>query len=82
MSNLYHRSGTVAVRWYLGEHALGLYAAAARLADLLRNFLSSLLWTDAATVFPWQEVLRVHADGGAGRVVRSGVSLPTSAGPR
>ncbi len=40
MSNLYHRSGTVAVRWYLGEHALGLYAAAARLADVLRNFLS------------------------------------------
>jgi polysaccharide transporter, PST family len=40
MSTLYHRSGTVAVRWYLGEHALGLYAAAARLADVLRNFLS------------------------------------------
>jgi PST family polysaccharide transporter len=40
MSNLYHRSGTLAVRWYLGEHALGLYAAAARLADVLRNFLS------------------------------------------
>ena len=40
MSNLYHRSGHVAVRWYLGEHALGLYAAAARLADVLRNFLA------------------------------------------
>jgi polysaccharide transporter, PST family len=40
MSNLYHRSGHVAVRWYLGEHALGLYAAVARLADVLRNFLS------------------------------------------
>ena len=40
MSNLYHRSGHLAVRWYLGEHALGLYAAAARLADVLRNFLS------------------------------------------
>jgi O-antigen/teichoic acid export membrane protein len=40
MSNLYHRSGHIAVRWYLGEHALGLYAAAARLADVLRNFLS------------------------------------------
>jgi PST family polysaccharide transporter len=40
MSTLYHRSGHVAVRWYLGEHALGLYAAAARLADVLRNFLS------------------------------------------
>jgi PST family polysaccharide transporter len=40
MSSLYHRSGHVAVRWYLGEHALGLYAAATRLADVLRNFLS------------------------------------------
>ncbi|MGA2423981.1 MAG: oligosaccharide flippase family protein [Terriglobales bacterium] len=40
MSNLYHRSGHIAVRWYLGEHALGLYAAATRLADVLRNFLS------------------------------------------
>ena len=38
--SLYHRSGLLAVRWYLGEHALGLYAAAARLADVLRNFLS------------------------------------------
>jgi len=27
----------------------------------------SLLWTDAATVFPWQEVRRVHAGAGAGR---------------
>ncbi len=40
MSSLYHRSGQIAVRWYLGEHALGLYAAGARLADVLRNFLS------------------------------------------
>jgi O-antigen/teichoic acid export membrane protein len=40
MSNLYHRSGHIAVRWYLGEHALGLYAAATRLADVLRNFLA------------------------------------------
>ncbi len=40
MSNLYHRSGHIAVRWYLGPHALGLYAAATRLADVLRNFLA------------------------------------------
>ncbi len=40
MSTLYHRSGHIAVRWYLGEHALGIYAAATRLADVLRNFLS------------------------------------------
>lgn len=40
MSNLYHRTGYIAVRWYLGPHALGLYAAATRLADVLRNFLA------------------------------------------
>lgn len=40
MSNLYHRSGHLAVRWYLGEHALGLYAAVVRLADVLKNFLA------------------------------------------
>jgi O-antigen/teichoic acid export membrane protein len=40
MGNLYHRSGQIAVRFYLGEYALGLYAAAVRLADVLRNFLS------------------------------------------
>ena len=40
MGTLYHRSGQIAVRFYLGEYALGLYAAAVRLADVLRNFLS------------------------------------------
>jgi O-antigen/teichoic acid export membrane protein len=40
MGNLYHRSGQIAVRFYLGEYALGLYAATVRLADVLRNFLS------------------------------------------
>ena len=28
------------VRWFLGEHALGLYAAATRLVDFVRNFVS------------------------------------------
>ena len=40
MSTLYHRSGSIAVRWYLGEHALGLYAGAARLAGVLSSFLT------------------------------------------
>src|SRR5579859_6192292 len=40
----------------------------------------SLLWTDAATVFPWQEVPRVHADVDAGWSSAAGVSLPTSPG--
>ena len=40
MSTSYHRTGSIAVRWYLGEHALGLYAAATRLAGVLYNFLT------------------------------------------
>src|SRR5579862_4218884 len=36
----------------------------------------SLLWTDAATVFPWQEVSRSRADASVGRITRSGASLP------
>lgn len=40
MSTLYHRTGHLLVRWLLGEHALGLYAAAARLVDFVRNLVS------------------------------------------
>jgi O-antigen/teichoic acid export membrane protein len=58
MSNLYHRSGQIAVRWYLGEHALGLYAAAARLADVLRNFLSV-----TQTVLMPRMALRANSEG-------------------
>jgi O-antigen/teichoic acid export membrane protein len=58
MSTLYHRSGQIAVRWYLGEHALGLYAAAARLADVLRNFLSV-----TQTVLLPRMALRANSEG-------------------
>jgi len=40
MSTLYHRTGHVVVRWLLGEHALGLYAAGTRMVDFVRNFVS------------------------------------------
>jgi O-antigen/teichoic acid export membrane protein len=40
MSTLYHRTGHLLVRWFLGEHALGLYAAATRLVDFIRNLVS------------------------------------------
>jgi PST family polysaccharide transporter len=40
MSTLYHRTGHLVVRWFLGEHALGLYAAATRLVDFVRNLVS------------------------------------------
>jgi len=39
MSNVYHRSGHLLVRWFLGDYALGLYAAAVRFVDLLRGFV-------------------------------------------
>jgi PST family polysaccharide transporter len=37
MATVYHRSGHILVRWLLGDYALGLYAAAVRFVDLLRN---------------------------------------------
>lgn len=40
MSTLYHRTGHLVVRWFLGEHALGLYAAGTRMVDFVRNFVS------------------------------------------
>ena len=43
MSNFYHRTGHVAVRWFLGDHALGNYSAAVRFVDLLRNFVVVVL---------------------------------------
>jgi polysaccharide transporter, PST family len=43
MSAVYHRSGHVLVRMFLGDYLLGLYSAAVRLVDILRNFVSVLL---------------------------------------
>lgn len=70
MSTLYHRSGHVAVRWYLGEHALGLYAAAARLADVLRNFLSV-----TQTVLMPRMALRANSAEGLSRLTRIAASV-------
>lgn len=70
MSSLYHRSGHVAVRWYLGEHALGLYAAATRLADVLRNFLSV-----TQTVLMPRMALRANSADGLFRLTRIAASV-------
>jgi O-antigen/teichoic acid export membrane protein len=70
MSALYHRSGQIAVRWYLGEHALGLYAAAARLADVLRNFLSV-----TQTVLMPRMALRSNSADGLSRLTRIAASV-------
>jgi len=70
MSTLYHRTGQIAVRWYLGEHALGLYAAAARLADVLRNFLSIV-----QTVMMPRIALRANSVNGLFRLARIAASV-------
>lgn len=70
MSTLYHRSGHIAVRWYLGEHALGLYAAVARLADVLRNFLSV-----AQNVMMPRMALRANSAVGLSRPTRIAASI-------
>jgi O-antigen/teichoic acid export membrane protein len=43
MSNIYHRTGHLVVRWFLGDYALGLYAAAVRFVDILRSIVSLAL---------------------------------------
>jgi polysaccharide transporter, PST family len=70
MSTLYHRSGHVAVRFYLGEHALGLYAAATRLADVLRNFLSV-----TQTVVMPRMALRANSADALPRLTRIAASI-------
>ncbi len=70
MSTLYHRTGQIAVRWYLGEHALGLYAAAARLADVLRNFLQV-----AQNVMMPRMALRANSANGLFRPTRIAASV-------
>jgi len=39
MSSFYQRTGHLVVRWFLGDFALGIYAAAVRLLDLLRSLV-------------------------------------------
>jgi O-antigen/teichoic acid export membrane protein len=43
MSSVYHRTGHLVVRWFLGDFALGIYAAAVRFVDLLRGFVIIVL---------------------------------------
>jgi len=70
LSTLYHRCGLLAVRWYLGEHALGLYAAAARLADVLKSFLS----VTQSVLMP-RMALRAHSGDGFSRLTRIAASI-------
>jgi O-antigen/teichoic acid export membrane protein len=70
MSNLYHRTGHLAVRWFLGDFALGIYAAAVRLVDLLRGFVIIVL----QVLMPR---MAVAAESGAGlrRLARFALSV-------
>ena len=69
MSNLYHRSGHIVVRWLLGDFALGLYAGATRFVDVLRGFISI-----AHGVLMPRVALYAKAGAGLTRVIRFAVS--------
>lgn len=70
MSTFYHRSGHLAVRWFLGEHALGIYAAVTRLADVLRNFLSI-----GQTVLMPRMALHANSPSDLSRLIRVATSI-------
>jgi polysaccharide transporter, PST family len=70
MSNLYHRTGHLVVRWFLGEHALGLYAAAVRFVDLLRQFSVIVL-----NILMPRIALSAQSAPGLSRLTRFAVSI-------
>jgi O-antigen/teichoic acid export membrane protein len=69
MSTIYHRSGHLIVRWFLGDYALGLYAAAVRSVDILRNVVSLSL-----TVLTPRIALAAHSKAGLRRIVNAAVA--------
>ncbi|HVI08333.1 MAG TPA: oligosaccharide flippase family protein [Candidatus Binatia bacterium] len=69
MGTVYHRTGQVVVRWFLGDHALGLYAAAVRFVDLLRN----LVGLGFSVLMP-RMALSAQSAAGMKRLVRAAVS--------
>jgi polysaccharide transporter, PST family len=69
MATVYHRSGHIVVRWFLGDQALGLYSAAVRFVDILRNFVSIGL----GVLIP-RVALSARSPGGLRRLVPAAVS--------
>jgi len=69
MATVYHRTGHLVVRWFLGDHALGLYAAAVRFVDILRNFVSIAL-----SVLMPRMALAAQSRAGLRRLVHAAVS--------
>ena len=69
MATIYHRTGHLVVRWFLGDHALGLYAAAVRFVDILRNFVLVVL-----SVLMPRMALAAQSRAGLKRLVQAAVS--------
>jgi polysaccharide transporter, PST family len=69
MATVYHRTGHLVVRWFLGDHALGLYAAAVRFVDILRNFVNIAL-----SVLMPRMALAAQSRAGLRRLVQAAVS--------
>jgi len=69
MGTVYHRTGHIAVRWFLGDYALGLYSAAVRFVDLLRNFGNIVL-----SVLMPRMALAAQSRSGLRRLVQAAVS--------
>lgn len=69
MSNIYHRTGHLVVRWFLGDYALGIYAAAVRFVDILRNIVSLAL-----SVLMPRMALAARSTAGLRRIVHAAVA--------
>jgi O-antigen/teichoic acid export membrane protein len=69
MATVYHRTGHIVVRWFLGDYALGLYAAAVRFVDVLRNFVNIAL-----SVLMPRMALAARSSAGLKRLVQAAVS--------
>jgi len=75
MATIYHRTGNIVTRWFLGDHALGLYAAAVRFVDLLRNFVGIAL-----SVLMPRMALSGKNSAGLKRLARAAVSAVAGVG--
>jgi O-antigen/teichoic acid export membrane protein len=75
MATIYHRIGHLGVRWFLGDYPLGLYAAAVRFVDVLRNFVSIVI-----SVLMPRMALAAKSAAGMRRLVRAAVSAVAAVG--
>ncbi len=75
MATVYHRTGHLIVRWFLGDYVVGLYAAAVRFVDLLRSFVSIAL----GVLMP-RMALAAESRAGLKRLVNAAVSAVAAVG--